>query len=157
MIDYLNLLLEGHPSCVSQYARHLIGHGGVLSDRYGPADAQADELEHWSLTRDQWSLAKRCALFGALLERLTPRCPAMTLSPSDLPTTPGHHFVLRPGEQLRPLVLESWLGREVDAVDEMILSEMAKVLPSGWMVVLQSRGRFTIDKNTHEGDEPGEH
>lgn len=93
----------------------------------------------WGVTREEWCYAMRSVMFCQLHAKLSLKCPVITVSPQEDLQTNEHKFCIPAGKSVRPHVVEHWLGREIDVVDELVINEMAKVLPTGWSLIIQGR------------------
>lgn len=138
----LNVLLEGAGPCVWDFAEELLGRNNNPR-AFREQAAKFTDLALWGVTAQEWSLAKRAVLIQQLYEQLTPGCPYLTLSRG----TPGpgteRWYRLAAGDELRPLVLGDWLGRDVDPVDEIAVGKILEALPEGWSLLILGRHEAT--------------
>lgn len=136
----LDTLLEGQGPEVLEFVDELLERKNGLLD-YRVQQASFTDMALWGVDADQWSLAKRAVAVQRLHERLTAAFPYVTLSHQKglQATTSGQWFCIEAGERLRPMVITTWLGRDVDLIDEMTFSQMVQALPKGWTLILQGR------------------
>lgn len=103
------------------------------------------DMALWGVDAEQWSLLKRAVAVQRLYERLTAAFPYVTLSSQKglNAMSSAQWFCIEAGEPLRPTVIPTWLGRDVDLIDEMTFSQMVQALPKGWTLILQGRRTTT--------------
>lgn len=136
----LDTLLEGQGREVLEFVDELLERKSGLLD-YRVQQASFTDMALWGVDVEQWSLAKRAVAVHRLHERLTASFPYVTLSHQKVlqATTLSQWFCIEAGERLRPMVITTWLGRDVDQIDEMTFSQMVQALPKGWTLILQGR------------------
>ena len=139
MQDFIAILMDGQSHRALAFARDQIEKDAAATGQYGLGDARSTDLEAWGITREQWSHAMRAVTIARLASKLTSRFPVVSFSDQPNLHTTEHRLCLEAGQHLRPLVIESWLGRDVDVIDEIAVSEMAKALPDGWTLLLEGR------------------
>jgi hypothetical protein len=139
MQDFISILMDGQSQQALAFARDQIEKDAAATGQYGLGDARSTDLETWGITREQWSHAMRAVTIARLASKLTSRFPVVSFSNQPNLRTTEQRLCLEAGQYLRPMIIESWLGRDVDVIDEIAVSEMAKALPDGWTLLLEGR------------------
>lgn len=138
----LNVLLQGAGPRAWGFAEELLKQN-TNPRAFRESDARFIELALWGVTAQEWSLAKRAVLIQRVYEQLTPGCPYLTLSRAKPGPGTERWYRLEAGDELRPLVLSDWLGRDVDPVDEIAIGNILKALPDGWSLMILGRQEAT--------------
>lgn len=135
---HIDALLNSDGVHVHKYALHLYQNNDELSSSQA-TEAPLVDVALWDISDAEWRNAQTAVLIQLKSDQLSGTCPVIVFSEKAIEETP-QRLQLWGGRELRPNIIEDWLGISLLPNDEQLLIEIVRLLPSGWSLIIEGRG-----------------
>ena len=103
------------------------------------AEVPVEDMALWGISDNDWRAAITAVKIQRIADNVSKRCPIFSLS-KEKTEWDSQRLQLNGQVEIRPMLLEDFLGHAIDSADEQAICEIIRLIPKSWHIVIEDRG-----------------